>query len=646
MARRGRQAAFPIVQHYEIRASDPSETPARALAKAADHVFTKPPTALAPLNKRSQHAASADKKRGACTHRCTSCNQPATNVVKLLCCDGDACEICHPGFLKSCPHCGHSAFPVADTQFKSSLPALIKSFESKEWANPFLLNAAESPAPSQALISQCADLSDRSSEPLSDEPRLLSLPGELQDIIFDFAYQPQPGIKYIDRKQWGNVERDRRRVDRDAYIPRPFPEAFVQSFTVSKAFFIAAARAWVGNQVIIADLTGAFLCFGLGGGGGIVAAFMTKMKTRLRATLRTDFQRYQHLTKLELTVSIDAFELLEPKFAWVDELDEDDLGSVMRTTGLLQLSGLQELTLVPSRCSWAGSAGEIRTWEANVRKLEVMAKRTVGKARKTSFITGTDPLLYPGSAVRFANPLITKPERSRSKPTAQTSQTKTAATAPDTSSQSSAESLRSTTDALVQQTAQLKLSEAIAPALLRFGAAASTQPTGDASSQVAPKHNSETSKQVLAMPDLVPWVQRQLQSVTIHAPANYPAAASAAYAHRWYRKATLTLTMKNSAFEIGKMIQQIRQADQTVPQSLILRLEQASRECQEADKKWNIMKQINDNIGKANSQAQPPMPIPNAPSPSPTASAASSPINTIVEKLDEMTRTNEAEVMQ
>lgn len=79
----------------------------------------------------------------------------------------------------------------------------------------------------------------------SGNPRhhLLTLPQEIQDVIFDLAYPTVLGWKSISRSKWDdkNLQGHRKRNG-------PFPGSKANDFLVSKMYFRAAAKAYVNNQ--------------------------------------------------------------------------------------------------------------------------------------------------------------------------------------------------------------------------------------------------------------------------------------------------------------------------------------------------------------------------------------------------------------
>ncbi|EME39431.1 hypothetical protein DOTSEDRAFT_56819 [Dothistroma septosporum NZE10] len=87
--------------------------------------------------------------------------------------------------------------------------------------------------------------------------RLLSLPQELQDIIFAFAFPAHESLDFLTHSQWESREKETRRKNTD-HVLRPFPAPKVDDFFVCKQYFACAARAWVTNQHFTNDSGQAF----------------------------------------------------------------------------------------------------------------------------------------------------------------------------------------------------------------------------------------------------------------------------------------------------------------------------------------------------------------------------------------------------
>lgn len=85
-------------------------------------------------------------------------------------------------------------------------------------------------------------------EPLNEPTcRLWSLPQELIDEIFSPAFPADPDMKLVSQLGWTQDEEYKQRVDRTNPM-KPFPPLKINSFLVSKQFFLAAASAYSKNQ--------------------------------------------------------------------------------------------------------------------------------------------------------------------------------------------------------------------------------------------------------------------------------------------------------------------------------------------------------------------------------------------------------------
>ncbi|KAK0937578.1 hypothetical protein LTR29_010800 [Friedmanniomyces endolithicus] len=244
--------------------------------------------------------------------------------------------------------------------------------------------------------------------PLRAPRPLLSLPQELQDIIFDFAY-PRVQADYIHFTEWKIREAKRWRAANRNYTKKPFPRLLINDFFVSKAFFIAAANAWAGNQDFSKGMS--FCQEPLGRLQGIVPAFA---KT---ATVK-NFQVYfvapsaVNLRSLTLLVPESQFSCIEDEvIAWEDQLGEKHLRQVAEKYlfPLKMLSGRVTLKLKANDLSTAG-VKTTTAWQSNVANLETYAQKhyILGQAGGSTRNPGDDLTtrskqhrIYHKSAVMF-----------------------------------------------------------------------------------------------------------------------------------------------------------------------------------------------------------------------------------------------------
>ncbi|KAK5119158.1 hypothetical protein LTR85_007772 [Meristemomyces frigidus] len=251
--------------------------------------------------------------------------------------------------------------------------------------------------------------------------RFFALPQELLDMIFDFAYPHEPGVRLLDRKQWQEKQKACRRLHRMAspYMVQPFPPPKVNSFLISKRYFQSAAKAWVQNHPFDdTKLDGTTQLFDT---KGIIRAYTKKLTSHLFQVKYLDGM--PALRVLRIQVNPHDFERLEPqKLAWQDELGPEEFRRLMideRRGPLVApwlLAQLQDVEAVAEDCRWAKDAEEKAMWARNVRafteflraraseEAQVIARRgPVEKAVRAYFKKAGLYLLYPGSEVSHGN---------------------------------------------------------------------------------------------------------------------------------------------------------------------------------------------------------------------------------------------------
>ncbi|KAK1062366.1 hypothetical protein LTR74_010339 [Friedmanniomyces endolithicus] len=203
-----------------------------------------------------------------------------------------------------------------------------------------------------------------SSKTRSAPRSLFSLPQELQDIIFDFAY-PRVQADYIHLTEWKTREAYRWRAAHRDYTKKPFPKLLINEFFVSKSFFIAAAKAWAGNQ----DFSK-----GIGFSKSSTLYFVATGAVNLRS----------------LTLRVDDFQfscIEDEVLAWEDRLGEKHLKQVaeLHLYPLKMLSAKVTLTMKANDLSTA----RVKTttgWQSNVANLGTYAQNCyfLGQAGKTA----------------------------------------------------------------------------------------------------------------------------------------------------------------------------------------------------------------------------------------------------------------------
>lgn len=240
---------------------------------------------------------------------------------------------------------------------------------------------------------------------------LLSLPLELQDMIFKFAYDRPVETTFIDSRSWRSRQKMERRQSRPtlSYL-QSYPGSKVASFLVSKQYFVAAAQAYVSSAPISLEQTLGHRFELLQ--RGILAAFVQEL------TGLYEFSLHGHLPSvkvLQVMVGTSRFEAEDEEERGEDELPvmQQQLAEADFPKSLVcmldKFKGLKKIKLTPRRFSDLEPAEEAH-WQANIKILEGIVKRRVlvsptsseffcEKATKNR-ILGLTPL-YAGSNVYF-----------------------------------------------------------------------------------------------------------------------------------------------------------------------------------------------------------------------------------------------------
>ncbi|KAK0263414.1 hypothetical protein LTS09_002606 [Friedmanniomyces endolithicus] len=259
-----------------------------------------------------------------------------------------------------------------------------------------------------------------SSETRSAPRTLFSLPQELQDIIFDFAY-PRVQADYIHLTEWKTREAFRWRAAHRNYTKKPFPKLLIIEFVVSKVFFIAAAKAWAGNQDFTKGID--FSHSSKGGMQGIVPAF-AKTITTDRWRLYLVATAVVNLRSLTLCVDEFEFACIEDEvLAWEDQLGEKHLKQVAKKFSCA-LKMLSENVTLTTKANDLLTAGVKTTtaWQCNVANLGTYARNRyiLGRAEGSTRNRICDAIssskrhrIYHNSAVTFNTANERSPDTSK-----------------------------------------------------------------------------------------------------------------------------------------------------------------------------------------------------------------------------------------
>ncbi|KAK4546047.1 hypothetical protein LTR36_002184 [Oleoguttula mirabilis] len=247
-----------------------------------------------------------------------------------------------------------------------------------------------------------------SAEPVASQPEhhLLTIPQEIQDIIFDFAYpQPSEVAKFVGREAFDELEKAKLRINKGDYTIRPFVHNRINEMMVSKKFFVAAALAYVTNQIWKDVLLDEHICAALHEAGGIVCAWASTVSTS--GVLTHPPMHHPRLKNLTVTLSEWMWDDVDDKFAWEVRYTTDELKRGKYYEDLSELRGLRTFEIVAGENESAKTKRQQKKWRRNCRAFEALLKPIVTQPKTAApeFPDGdssaTPVPLYPGCAVCF-----------------------------------------------------------------------------------------------------------------------------------------------------------------------------------------------------------------------------------------------------
>nr|OQO23360.1 hypothetical protein B0A51_08034 [Rachicladosporium sp. CCFEE 5018] len=244
------------------------------------------------------------------------------------------------------------------------------------------------------------------------------LPQELEDLIFEFAHQRDPAIKFMTASDWAEKEEDKRRKSR-TYVALPFPTNFVSQWLVSKRYFIAAASVWFGSEPF--NFTSTFDPQTITVTSGLRHELSRLGLFRDLATVMKD--RYAHhmswppkckqLTELTLVMDHEWEYCTRgiSKYAWQEPFTPADFDTMLKGSPLLEIRGLKDLKVERgTRYAFLSddkTDEEKEMLELNIRELE-KALRKSALQPKPSLPPETEKdqslSLYSGSRVFWTRP--------------------------------------------------------------------------------------------------------------------------------------------------------------------------------------------------------------------------------------------------
>jgi len=375
---------------------------------ASQHTLVHQPTTFgsietttAPLGKvQTSLTNTTERKREYLfgSDRCCNCRGMRTSAIRFPCCGRSICQACclewpapHPLGGCSAKRSSVVVLPLGeDHRAGPARPAhqpsatgitLRKDLLSRNTTKSSAINIKDAqPGPLQYVFpprpidNMLSDLS-KSIAHLFFRPRhsLFNLPQEIRDMIFDLAYPPTENFIPIIKSEWDVREKQTRRDQwRSPYALRAYPQSKVCEWLVSKAFFLAEARAFIVNQTFDAtNSTALNLLFR--GTSSIVPQYVTSIKLRLQ-TIRYTLGRFPNLKVLTTVVFPIDFEPVETRWAWAVDLPGEELRAVVRACEVAEASGILVFHTKAGNCPHATTGVEKAYWEQNVKQLGILIR--------------------------------------------------------------------------------------------------------------------------------------------------------------------------------------------------------------------------------------------------------------------------------
>lgn len=234
----------------------------------------------------------------------------------------------------------------------------------------------------------------------SSRLHLLNLPAEIQEMIFDYSYPANGKLKIINRHRWDRQERKQRRSLGKTYQPRPFTSHLVSRFLVCKQFFLGAAKAFIGNQIIESpghyfDADDPTVNY------NIIYRFLKTAVSDLDS-VKSLFERRsigQPLRKLTIRYDDGSLDMRDVKYAWEEESTEDDFRSIANIFALKHLANVKDFDFEFRPFGVRVRGVNRETWNKNPENFESFVRAYVAEANlpKTEVDSGTDELLPTNS---------------------------------------------------------------------------------------------------------------------------------------------------------------------------------------------------------------------------------------------------------
>ena len=212
---------------------------------------------------------------------------------------------------------------------------------------------------------------------------LMTLPQEIQDVIFDFAYPVKEDFQFVTRPEWDMREMWIKKAGTDWKTSR-FPEPKAFEFIVSKAFFVTAARAYTGNQ-IFSELDGLYRTRSVipllsRESQGFAHDFITNLTIDNRSIISICWPANLKSLTVGFIMRLYSFSVV----VWENDLDDDECFALMIEHKLDELSGLREFNAIPSFGEYARKSSKTKACVANVARFGAFVSQYVTRPKKAS----------------------------------------------------------------------------------------------------------------------------------------------------------------------------------------------------------------------------------------------------------------------
>ena len=162
----------------------------------------------------------------------------------------------------------------------------------------------------------------------------MTLPQEVKDMIFEYAYRSPANVTLIARYDWETHESEER-FRNPHHVPRPFPAPKVGDFFVSKEYFIHAAKAYVHTHTFSGLKKDSLFIMA----DGIVQAYIREIEADINYW--HSLTRMPNLQKLTLGVNFSSISMQE-KHHCLDPLHAEDFEGCAMIGQLIKMRGLRD----------------------------------------------------------------------------------------------------------------------------------------------------------------------------------------------------------------------------------------------------------------------------------------------------------------